>query len=369
MKYTIVQNGKKSAYLQLYEQLRADIVSGAYPFDTKAPSKRLLAEELGLSLATVEHAYRLLCEEGYIEPKQRSGYYVCFLPGDPFAAAAVPGQRRSLPSPAHTSGADLPFSALSRAMRSVLGSQAESILVKTPNSGCMELRSAISQYLARSRGISAQPEQIVIGSGAEYLYGLIVKMLGRGRIYGLEDPGYARIKEVYLAEGAKCEMLPLVRSGIDSLSLAASKASALHITPYRSFPSGVTASASKRHEYLRWAQQEGRFLIEDDFESEFSVAIKPEETLFALAEKYPGAKVIYLNTFSKTISPALRVGYMVLPKNLLSLYENAVGFYSCTVPAFEQYVLAELISGGEFERHINRVRRRKRREQTEKKKG
>lgn len=366
MKYIISSNGGKSAYLQLYEQLRADIVAGVYPYDTKAPSKRLLAEELGLSLATVEHAYKLLCEEGYIEPRQRSGYFVSFLPGDPFAAANTPSAEQRFPAAVHTSGADLPFSTLSRAMRSVLSRYAEAILVKTPNSGCMELRSAISQYLARSRGINALPEQIVIGSGAEYLYGLIVKMLGRSRVYGLEDPGYARIKEVYQAEGAACEMLPLVRSGIDSAALAAAKASALHITPYRSFPSGVTATASKRHEYLRWAQQEGRFLIEDDFESEFSVSGKPEETLYALSDRHPGAKVIYLNTFSKTVSPALRAGYMVLPRNLLPLYESAVGFYSCTVPAFEQYVLAELISSGDFERHINRVRRRKRRERAEK---
>lgn len=361
MRYAIKSGGEKPAYQQLYEQLRADITAGVYPFDTKAPSKRLLAEELKLSLATVEHAYKLLCEEGYIEPRERSGYYVSFLPGDPFAAAQIPAQGgHAAPAVPVTTG-EFPFGVLARAMRSVLSEYGEAILVKTPNSGCMELRSAISQYLARSRGISAPPEQIVIGSGAEYLYGQIVKMLGRDRVYGLEDPGYARIKEVYLAEGAKCEMLPLGPSGIDSAALAATSASALHITPYRSFPSGVTATASKRHEYLRWAARDGRVLIEDDFESEFSVSGKPEETLFALAARHPGAHVIYINTFTKTISPSLRAGYMVLPAELVPLYEQAAGFYSCTLPAFEQYVLAKLISGGDFERHINRVRRKKRR--------
>jgi len=365
MRYTIDPRAHKPAYLQLYEQLRADITAGVYPFDTKAPSKRLLAEEMHLSLATVEHAYQLLCEEGYIEPRQRSGYYVSFLPGDPFAAAQLPQSAPAYPA-VHTSGADLPFGVLARAMRSVLSEYQEAILVKTPNSGCMELREAISRYLARSRGLSARPEQIVIGSGAEYLYGQIVKMLGRERIYGLEDPGYARIKEVYQAEGAQCEMLPLGHSGIESAALASCAASVLHITPYRSYPTGVTATASKRHEYLRWAQQDGRCLIEDDFESEFSVSGKPVETLFAMAQGHPGAHVIYLNTFSKTISPSLRIGYMVLPEAYLPLYERAAGFYSCTVPAFEQYVLAALISGGDFERHINRVRRKKRRELSEK---
>lgn len=350
------------AYRQLYELLRADITAGAYPYGSKAPSKRLLAEELGLSLATVEHAYQLLCEEGYIEPRERSGYFVSFLADGSFAPPGEGFSGSPLPPAPVSQAESFPFSVLAKTMRGVLSSYGETILVKTPNSGCEALRSAISQYLSRSRGITARPAQIVIGSGAEYLYGLIVKMLGRERIYGLEDPGYARIKEVYQAEGAKCEMLPLGPSGIDSAALAATGAAVLHITPYRSYPSGVTATASKRHEYIRWASQEGRCIIEDDFESEFSVSGKPEETLFALAAREKAADVIYLNTFTRTISPSVRMGYMVLPEALLPLYEKTVGFYSCTVPAFEQYVLAALISGGDFERHINRVRRKKRRE-------
>ena len=128
----------------------------------------------------------------------------------------------------------------------------------------------------------------------------------------------------------------------------------LHTTPYRSFPSGVTASASKRHEYIRWSDKSDRFIIESDYDSEFSVSAKPAETLFALADR---DNVIYLNTFSETISPSLRVGYMVLPKRLVKTFDEKLGFYSCTVPTFEQLVLTELIGNGDFERHINRVRR------------
>ena len=133
----------------------------------------------------------------------------------------------------------------------------------------------------------------------------------------------------------------------------------MHVSPYRSYPSGVSASASKKHEYLRWAAQKGRYIIEDDFESEFSVSKKPEETLFSNAWM---DNVIYMNTFSKTISPALRVGYMVLPKHLVAEFAEKLGFYSCTVPTYMQFVLAELISNGDFERHINRVRRQRRKE-------
>ena len=357
MNYSIDRAGKP-AYLQLYEQLRADILSGAYAHGMRMPSKRLLAEELHLSLSTVEHAYVLLCEEGYVEARERSGFYVCFRAGDGFASAPATPPSAPLPA-AHAAQQSFPFSVLAKAMRSVLSNYQERIMVRSPNCGCNELRSAIALYLSRSRGIFAAPTQIVIGSGAEYLYGLIVEILGRERIYALEDPSYEKIEQVYRAAGANCDMLPLGPDGIDSAALAQTRSSVLHITPYRSYPSGVSASASKRHEYVRWADRGDRILVEDDFESEFSVAGKPEETLFAISG---GRNVIYMNTFSRTISPSLRVGYMVLPSALLPHFEERVGFYSCTVPTFEQYLLAELISSGDFERHINRIRRRKRRE-------
>ena len=213
---------------------------------------------------------------------------------------------------------------------------------------------AIKQHLARNRGITVEEEQIIVGSGAEYLYGLIVMLLGKERTYAIETPSYEIIGKIYAASGVKYESLPLTDDGIDSAALFSSHADVLHTTPYRSFPSGVTASASKRHEYIRWADSADRFIIESDYGSEFSVTSQPVETLFALSE---GGNVIYLNTFSKTISSSMRVGYMVLPKKLTTPFYDRLGFYSCTVPTFEQYVLAELISGGDFERHINRVRR------------
>ena len=155
------------------------------------------------------------------------------------------------------------------------------------------------------------------------------------------------------------DVATLTNSGIDSKALADTKADVLHTTPYRSYPSGVTATASKRYEYIRWSEMSARYIIEDDFESEFSVSTKPTETLFALSNH---DNIIYLNTFSKTISPSLRIGYMVLPKHLVGHFDKKLGFYSCTVPTFMQYVIAELINNGDFERHINRVRRSKRKE-------
>lgn len=356
MKYTVDLNDRP-VYLQIYRQLRADIVGGAFAYGSKLPSKRLLAEELGVSTITTEHAYDLLCEEGYTQARERSGYFVIFRRTDGFAASDSGQVKAAQKSIAH-SKPEFPISLLSRTMRKVIADCGEEILERSPHSGRIELREALRQYLARNRGISVDMEQIIVGSGAEYLYGLIVDLLGR-KTYAIELPSYEKIEQVYRAAGVRYELLPLSDDGIDGAALSGSKADVLHTTPYRSFPTGVTASASKRYEYISWSSSDDRFIVESDYDSEFSVSQKPADTLFVLSNR---DNVIYLNTFSKTISPSLRVGYMVLPKRLVKTFEERLGFYSCTVPTFEQLVLTELLNSGDFERHINRVRRAKRRE-------
>ena len=358
MKYVIDKNSRP-VYLQIYKQIRQDIIDGIYPYLSKLPSMRLLCDELGVSTVTIEHAYALLCDEGYVEARERSGFVVIFRESDGFAAAARPIRKSySLYKKAHTYP-DFPFSVLSKTMRRVLTERAETLLEKSPNLGSAELREAIRSYLERNKGITVDTEQIIIGSGSEYLYGLIVDLFGRNRIFAIESPSYNKIEEVYKATEIKYELLPLTQTGIDSDALLKTDAEILHTTPFRSYPSGVTATASKRHEYISWASEGGRYIIEDDYESEFSVSSKPTETLFELSDK---DNIIYLNTFSKTVSPSLRIAYMVIPRHLVKVYEEKLGFYSCTVPTFMQYVLAQLLDNGDFERHINRVRRKMRKE-------
>ena len=357
MRY-ILNKERRPVYLELYKQIRDDIIAENYPYNTKLPSKRALADETGVSTVTVEHAYALLCDEGYIEARERSGYIVIFRKSDGFAASPEV-QTSHLTHPNDGDYPDFPLSVLSKTTRKLLSEHGDLLLEKSPNCGCLELREAIRHYLARNRGIKVDVTQIIIGSGSEYLYRLIVELLGRSRIYAIESPSYKKIEQVYRATEINYVSLPLTNSGIDSRALATVNADVLHTTPYRSYPSGVTATASKRHEYIRWSEKNDRYIIEDDFESEFSVSTKPTETLFALSKS---DNVIYLNTFSKTISPSLRVGYIVLPKHLVDAFEEKLGFYSCTVPTFMQYVLTELINNGDFERHINRVRRKKRKE-------
>lgn len=359
MKYIIDEKNKAPAYLQLYMQVRDDIISGIYPFHSKLPSKRTIAANAGVSTITIEHAYALLCDEGYIEPKERSGYFVIFNTDSGFVSPT--SKDITFRSFNHTnhSNTGFPFSILAKTMRSVITEFGEGILERSPNLGCLELRDAIRIYLAQNRGIIADVSQIIIGSGSEHLYTLLIELFGKNLIYAIESPSYKQIEQVYTAAEIKVEKLPLGNDGIESVSLHKCKADILHISPYRSFPSGVTATASKRHEYLAWAEKYGKYIIEDDFESEFSLSKKSFETLFSQAHKN---NVIYMNTFSMTISSSFRIGYMVLPKELSKKYEMKLGFYSCTVPTYMQLVLTELIRNGNFERHINKVRRTKRKE-------
>ena len=358
MKY-VINKENRPVYLQLYKQIRDDIILENYQYNTKLPSKRSLAEETGVSTVTVEHAYALLCDEGYVEARERSGYIVIFRKSDGFAASSEQHTTEHTSKISERDYPNFPLSVLSKTMRKVLTDHGDLLLEKSPGCGCIELREAIRHYLARNRGIKVDTKQIIIGSGSEYLYTLIVKLLGRQRVYAIESPSYKKIEDVYKTTEISYDLLSLTKSGINSKALAETKAEILHTTPYRSYPSGVTATASKRHEYIRWANQKNRYIIEDDFESEFSVSAKPTETLFALSNN---DNVIYLNTFSKTISPSLRIGYMVIPMHLVKEFNTKLGFYSCTVPTFMQYVLTELINNGDFERHINRVRRNKRKE-------
>lgn len=358
MKY-IVDKTKGKAYLQLYQQIKNDVVNGVYPFNTKLPSKRILSEEIGISIITVEHAYSLLIEEGYIDSRERSGYFVCYNPDSTFVSPIV---SNTLDTHKHSivHNDDFPFSIYAKTVRKVLSRYGEEIFGSSLGSGCNEIKEAICNYLKRSRGIEIKLEQIIIGAGSEYLYGLIVQMLGKNRIYALEDPSYPKISKVYRANGVKTVFLPLVNDGISSEHLHKTPATVLHITPYRSYPSRISASASKKRKYVAWVKNSNKIIVEDDYESEFTLLKKAEETVFSLSG---GNNVIYLNTFSKTVSPAIRIAYMIIPENMISLYQETVGFYNCSVPLFNQLILAEFIQSGNFERHINRVRRKARRNQ------
>lgn len=356
MNYSIHANVATPAYIQLYQQLRDDITNGFYPYAAKIPSKRTLAAETGVSVITIKHTLELLCDEGYIEARQRCGYFVIYKKED-FLGIPIPVTQHPIQQSASKGAGEFPYTVLARTMRKVILNYQDKLLTKSPNQGCMELRTEICAYLARSRSIHISPTQVLIGSGAEYLYSLIAQLFDRGTVFAIEDPSYDKIKKVYEAFNIPVNLLTLRQDGIDSAELKSSNATILHTTPFNSFPSGITIGVSKKLEYLQWAKSRNGFIIEDNYDSELTISKKQEDSLFELSN---GKNVIYINTFSKTIAPSIRIGYMILPENMVDIFKQKLGFYSCTVPVFDQYVLAELLHEGDFERHINRIRRKRR---------
>jgi len=341
-------------YVELYEEMKNRIVSGIYKYGDKLPSKRTISADMNVSLITVQHAYALLSDEGYIESKERSGYIVIYKESD-FFGVDTPDENHYLEMNTegiHSKG-EISYNLLAKTMRKVLLDYSDRILEKSPNSGCPELRYEIQLYIARTRGIRVNTNQIIIGSGAEYLYSLVAQLFDDNSLIAVENPSYDKISKVYKSLGHNLDYLKMGADGILTTELARTKARILHVTPFHSYPSQVSASISKKKEYLNWASEDG-YIIEDNYDSELTVSQKIEDALFSLAD---GKNVIYINTFSKTIAPSIRIGYMILPESLLDRFEERLGFYSCTVPVFEQYVISEILKSGDFQRHINKVRR------------
>lgn len=343
-------------YIDLYKTLRKDIVDGRYRFREKMPSKRLLASSMGISLLTVEHSYALLVEEGYIEGRERSGYYVSYQYGLLFPVE----EQQELPLKAYFQSKDkeeMGYSVIAKTVRKVLSKYGEEILSPSEGRGKTFLRKALKEYLRRARGIFVEEQQILIGSGAEQLYTLLVQILGRDESFAVEFPSYEKMQKIYQANGIRLEFLEMGKNGIHSSALQTARSKVLHVTPFHSFPTGVTANASKRKEYLDYAKRNQAFIIEDDYDSEFSALGKPEDSLFSMDDR---GSVYYINSFSKTIGPAFRMAYLLLPAKRAEEDLKKISFYSCSVPVLEQCILTELLQSGEFERHINRIKRRRR---------
>ncbi len=348
-------------YNRLYREIKGKILKGEYPAHQKLPSKRVMADRFGCSAVTVERAYGMLQDEGYITSRERSGYTVCRM--ERLSAERVLESRerlRYLEEQSACEGGDFEYSVWFKTVRRVLTEQGSRLFEKSPGRGCAVLRNALADYLARYRGMHAQPARIVIGSGAEQLYETAIKLLGRERVVGIEEPCYEQIPSVYGGMGVEVCPLKMGREGIEPEALWNNRFDLLHVTPFHSYPSGVTTSAARRYEYLSWAEKTGNYILEDDFDSEFFLPGNPIESLYSMDR---AGRVIYLNTFSKSLSPAMRIGYMILPEALDRVYEEKLGQFSCTVPVMDQYILAEFISSGSFERHLNRMRRKRRQEE------
>ena len=343
-------------YESLYRCLRADILSGRLAAGEKLPSKRSLAENLKVSKITVETAYNQLLSEGYIRSEEKVGYFVeqtrQLLPAPVPPVPEKPQKEEHLLDLTANGPAGFPFSVWSRLQREVMLDHGNELLKHLQNQGCRELRSAIAAHLAGFRGMMVSPENIIIGAGTDFLYNLLIQLLGRDRIYAVEDPGYDKIRRIYAAGGVDCISVPVDQDGVLPGSLE--NAQVLHISPSHHFPTGLVTPMQRRRELLAWAENRDGYIIEDDYDSEFRFHAHPLPSMQALDRT---GRVIYMNTFSKSLAPSIRVGFMVLPPALMAQFQQRLGFYSCTVPSFEQYTLARFLSGGHFEKHINRMRK------------
>ena len=343
-------------YESLYRHLREDILSGVFQPGEKLPSKRALAEHLKISKMTVETAYQQLLSQGYLSSRERSGYFVEEVQQRKKQEVLTREEAQPLGEEQldlkSNGSADFPFSVWSRLQREVLQDYGEALLKPLAHQGCLELRQAIAIHLRDFRDMHVSPEQIVIGAGTDFLYNLLIQLLGRDKLYALEEPGYDKIRRIYAAGGVQVLSAAVDEKGVIPESLG--KAQVLHISPAHHFPTGIVTSAQRRRELLDWAKRNDGYIIEDDYDSEFRFHAHPLPTMQAMDMDN---RVIYMNSFSKSLAPSIRVGFMVLPEPLLEQFRERLGFYSCTVASFEQYTLARFISRGHFEKHINRMRR------------
>ncbi len=386
--YSLSECGKKPIYRYIYECIKNDILSGTIPSGEKLPSKRSLASNLEVAVITVENAYSMLEAEGYIYAVEKKGYYVAedmkamftggikAAEGNPSIPAApskkvfitkkypqfdgelsngVVNQKKTYKYDLTMSSVgkgSFPFDTWAKLSRRILLDKEETFIRAPENIGVYELRSAIADYLYEAKGISVGKANIIIGPGTEYLHHILIQLLGRNSFTAVEDPGYRNVGRIYEANGVRVIHVPVDQEGMRTDKLPAKGTKLVHVSPSHHFPLGCVMPVSRRQKLLEWADQCDAYVIEDDYDSELRSDGRPITPLYMMDRE----RVIYMNTFTRTLSPSVRIAYMVLPEKLMSLYNEKLSFYSGTVSGFEQYTLAAFIKEGYYERHIRRMR-------------
>ena len=378
--YDLSQRESYTLYEYLYHCIKQDILDGTLTADSRLPSKRELARHHQISLKTVENAYEQLLTEGYIYSEEKRGYFVSALATDtdgrqarhqnhiPFSICDSSDFQTGNGSDKTTKCASFadftanqaaverfPYDTWAKLIRGILSQRDATLLQAVPFQGLYTLRVSIAKYLYGFRGMQVSPDQIVIGAGMEHLYGQLIQLLGRSRIYALEDPGYRKIAKICQANDASYEYVSVDENGLRPDMLRESRANVVHVSPGHHFPTGSVMPVARRQALLEWAEENPeRYIIEDDYDSEFRFSRRPLPAIQSLRHNH---RVIYLNTFSKALAPAIQISYMVLPQKLMERYAAVMRFSPCTVSALEQYALAEFMDSGCFERHIHRMKK------------
>lgn len=371
--YDLSTRGDLPLYEYLYRCIRDDITGGTIAARDRLPSRRALAERLGVSVVTVEGAYRQLVAEGYVEARPRSGFFVASLPSLPAGTAvpapvappgreepAVPAEGTPRPPRYDLSHGSTHASAgaarlWERSLRDALAHEPDSVLYQIPPSrGLFRLRQAIASHLERARGMTVDPSRVVVAAGSQALYAMLALYLRKYEAVAVEDPGYAPVARTYAAAGLRTCHLPMDADGLFAQALRASGARVAHVMPSHQFPTGRVMSVSRRYGLLGWAAEDAsRLIVEDDFDCELRLSGRPVP---ALASMDATGSVMYLSTFSKSLASALRIAYLVLPPSLDADFDRELGFFSTTVPAIDQVTLARALESGAYASHVRRFR-------------
>ena len=340
-------------YMQIYEYFKNEIINGTYKANTKLPSKRNLAKEYNISLNTVDNAYSKLLEEGFIYSKERQGFFVSDV-GELYVLDSKPihitKEEENIEYDFSYSGVseEFPYKIFKKISSNIFDNK--DILEKVDYQGYLPLRTQISEYLNKSRGFKAEASQIVISSGSEYLFQIIFKLIS-GK-FGIEDPGYNMLYNIMDTNDINYEFISVDENGMDLTKLKKSKSDFCVITPAHQFPTGVIMNMQRRVELLN--MKKIKYVIEDDYDSEFKYSKRPVPALKSIDVN---DKVIYIGSFSKSISPSFRVSFMVLPFDLVEKYNKIFKFFICPVSIMVQKMLTTFIETGEFEKHLNRMRK------------
>ena len=365
-------NSSTSLYAQLYDYLKHEISHGIIRSGERLPSLRALSEQIGVSITTCSRAYDQLLLEGYIDVKPQSGYYVNAIDAD---TGTVPASV----SEAHTASPVGSFSSAGDAKKSeqpkyyldpacfdfvkwkkcagdVMTDQKEALLFPADPQGEYALRSAVSSYLYRARGVLAPPEHIVISAGVQQLTSHLARILTHMGIdfVNVEDPGYKPVQHIFRDRGFTINKVPVNQDGIDIEKLPVNLNTAVYVSPSNQFPTGSVMPAARRYSLIRWARENGSIIIEDDYDSELRYFGDPVPALSSLDEE---GQTVYLGSFSSTLFPAIRISYMVLPEKLAADFDANKSDYDQTCSKIEQLTLAEFMDRGFYQTGIRKIRK------------
>ncbi|MBQ0041585.1 MAG: PLP-dependent aminotransferase family protein [Clostridiales bacterium] len=360
-------NATDMLYLQIYNSIKSEIMSGALEEGTKLPSLRKLADSNSVSVTTVESAYEQLLLEGYIESRPKSGYYVAStVDMESFDAPlhteeldnSVQAVKRNIAAqerPAIYDAESFDWSKWKKCMNKVFNECAHMLQTEADVKGEPALRQEVARYLYQSRGVKCHPDQIIIGAGSQQMAMMLARIMKANGVTNAatETPGYGPIREILKEEGIPVTEIPMRDNGIEIEKLPLGKKTVVYVNPSNQFPTGSVMPVGRRYELIKWAVENDSYILEDDYDAEFRYRGKPIPAMQGLDLT---GRVVYFGSFSSTLYAAIKISYMVLPQELMEIFENNRKMYSQTCSKAEQLCLAFYMESGYFYRHIKKLR-------------